>query len=84
MTKSGLAAAACILLAACGAPPKPKPAAPVASVPLMIASPESEAAPAALEARLTVSEDSQTLLRFEVEADGTVQGVSVLDRKSVV
>jgi len=80
MTKSSLAAAACILLAACGAAPKPKPAQPVA-VPLMIGSPQSEAAPAALEARLAVSEDSQMLLRFEVEADGSVQGVSALMSK---
>ncbi|HEV2110480.1 MAG TPA: energy transducer TonB [Gammaproteobacteria bacterium] len=81
MTKSGLAAAACVFLAACGAAPKPKAPAVVAAIPLMIASPQSEAAPAALEARLAVSEDSQMLLRFEVEADGSVQGVSALMSK---
>ena len=81
MTKSGLAAAACVLLAACGAPPKPKAPAVAAAGPLLIASPQSEAAPAALEARLAVSEDSQMLLRFEVQADGSVQGVNALMSK---
>jgi TonB family protein len=76
-TQPGLIAAACILLAACGAAPKPKPVA-APPVPLLIASPQSESAPAALEARLTVAEDSQMLLRFKVEADGSVQDVTAL------
>ena len=75
--KTGLAAAACTLLAACAAEPKPAPP-PAPPAPLMIASPLDEAAPAALEARLAVSADSQMLLRFEVAPDGSVQKLTTL------
>jgi TonB family protein len=44
----------------------------------MIASPQDEAAPAALEARLTANADSQMLLRFEVATDGSVQQLTAL------
>jgi TonB family protein len=37
-----------------------------------------ESAPASLEARLTVTEDSQMLLRFDVLPDGSVQSVTTL------
>lgn len=75
----GLILVACSLLAACaGHPAKPEAAAPPPPVPLLIASPADESAPASLEARLTVAEDSQMLLRFEVQADGSVQGVTPL------
>ncbi|HEV7165310.1 MAG: energy transducer TonB [Gammaproteobacteria bacterium] len=79
-TKSGLAAAACILLTACAGSKPPVAQAPP-PVPLMIASPVNDAAPAALETRLTVSEDSQMLLRFEVQADGSIQKASILMSK---
>lgn len=45
-------------------------------MPLLIASPKSDSAPVALEARVTAAEDSQMLLRFEVQADGSVHGVT--------
>jgi len=83
MKKSGPAlAAACILLAACAGTSKPAAQAPASpSVPLMIASPVDESAPASLEARLTVSDDSQMLLRFEVAPDGRVQSLTALMSK---
>lgn len=74
--KPGLAAAACILLAACAAAPKPQPPPAPPPVPLLIASPQSDSAPVALEARVTAAEDSQMLLRFEVQPDGSVRGVT--------
>jgi len=80
MMKSGLLLAACGLLAACAMPPKPAPA-PAPPVPLLIASPVNDSAATALEARLTVTEDSQMLLRFEVEPDGSVQKTTVLMSK---
>ncbi len=79
--KPGLAAAACALLAACTAAPKPVQALPPPPAPLLIASPQSEAALVALEARVTVSDDSQMLLRFEVQPDGSVQDVTALMTK---
>lgn len=78
--KTGLAASACLLLAACAAAPKPKPT-PPPPVPLMIASPLEESGPASLEARLAVKEDSQMLLRFEVQPDGSVRDVTALMTK---
>ena len=54
----------------------PKPAA--ASVPLLIATPESDSAPASLEARLNPKSDSQVLLRFGVTQEGKVQDPVVL------
>lgn len=79
LTPYGLLLVACCLSAACaGHPAKPAATPPPPSVPLLIASPADESAPAALEARLTVAEDSQVLLRFEVQADGSVQGVMPL------
>lgn len=80
--KSGLVAAACLLLAACAGTPKPAvqvPAKP--AVPLMIASPVDDSATASLEARLTVTDDSQMLLRFEVQHDGSVQATTALMSK---
>lgn len=80
--KSGLVAAACLLLAACAGAPKPAvqvPAKP--AVPLMIASPVDDSAPASLEARLSETDDSQMLLRFEVQPDGSVQAVTALMSK---
>lgn len=66
------------LLAACAGAPPPKPApTPTPAVPLLIATPMDESAPAALEARLTPKDDSQVLLRFTVEPDGRVQGTQV-------
>lgn len=81
ITKSGLAAAACILLAACARPRPPAAPPPPPPVPLMIASPVDDSAPAALEARLAVNEDSQMLLRFQVQPDGSIQGVTSLMSK---
>lgn len=81
MMKSGLLLAACGLLAACAASPKVSTLPPAPPVPLLIASPVSDSAPTALEARLTVTEDSQMLLRFEVEPDGSVQKTTVLMSK---
>lgn len=83
MMNTGLAAAAaCILLAACAGAPKPAAQAPVKpTVPLMIASPADESATASLEARLTETENSQMLLRFEVEPNGRVQSATVLMSK---
>ncbi|MGE5625922.1 MAG: energy transducer TonB [Bacillota bacterium] len=73
----------CLLLAACAAAPPPapapKPAAP--SVPLLIATPQDDSAPAALEARLTTKNDSQVLLRFTVQEDGKVRDARVLMSK---
>lgn len=80
MMKFGLLLAACGLLAACASAPKPVPP-PVPTVPLLIASPVTESAPSALEARLAVTEDSQMLVRFEVEPDGSVQKTTVLMSK---
>lgn len=70
------------LLAACAASPPaptPKPAAP--SVPLLIATPEDDSAPASIEARLNPKDDSQMLLRFTVAVDGSVQDAAVLMSK---
>lgn len=78
--KSGLAAAVSILLGAC-AGPKPSVAPPTPPVPLMIASPVSDSAPADLEARVSVNEDSQMLLRFEVQPDGSIKDPTVLMSK---
>ena len=64
-----------MLLAACAAAPKPQPP-PPPPVPLQIASPQSDSSPTALEARVTASEDSQMLMRFEVQPDGSVHGVT--------
>lgn len=80
--KSGLVAATCFLLAACAGAPKPAAQAPAKpNVPLMIASPADESAPASLEARLSVKDDSQMLLRFEVQPDGSVQSATALMSK---
>lgn len=78
--RTGLILAACGFLAACAAP-KPTPPTVLQPVPLLIASPEHEAAPSALEARLTVAKDAQMLLHFEVEPDGSVQNPEVLMSK---
>src|SRR5690348_1839824 len=69
-----------LLLAACGSPrPKEPPPPPsTASVPLLIATPESDSAPASLEARLNPKSDSQVLLRFGVTPEGKVQDPVVL------
>lgn len=81
LTYGTLLAASC-LLAACAAPPPKPPAAPPAPPEhLYIASPVDESAPASLEARLTVPEDSQVLLRFELEPDGSVRSPTVLMSK---
>lgn len=81
MMKSGQLLAACGLLAACAAAHNPPPPVAAPPVPLLIASPVNESGPSALEARLTVTEDGQMLLRFEVEPDGSVQKTTVLMSK---
>lgn len=79
--RTGLLLAACGFLTACAAL-KPTQSAPASHVvPLLIASPQHESALAALEARLTVADDRQMLLRFEVEPDGEAQNASVLMSK---
>ncbi len=70
-----------MLLAACAVKPKPAQTPPPPPAPLLIASPQSEAALVALEARVTVSADGQMLLRFEVQPDGSVRDVSALMTK---
>jgi len=72
--KSCLPPVLCGLLMACGSAPPPATA-PKPAVPLMIASPENESAPASLEARVTQAANSQVLLRFSVETDGQVKDV---------
>lgn len=80
--KSGLALAVCILLAACATSrPPPAQTPPPAPVPLLIASPVDDSVPASMEARLTVNEDSQMLLRFEVQPDGSIKDVTTLMSK---
>lgn len=69
------------VLAACAAtPPVPLPP-PTASVPLLIATPENESGPAAIETRAASKEDGQMLLRFTVQPDGKVTGAKVVMSK---
>ena len=69
------------LLTACAAsPPAPTPQ-PAPSVPLLIATPENESGPAAIETRAASKEDGQMLLRFSVQPDGKVKDAKVVMSK---
>jgi len=50
-------------------------------VPLLIATPDNDSAPASLETRLNPKDDSQVLLRFRVSTDGKVEEPAVLMSK---
>lgn len=63
------------LLAGCGSAPPPKPAGPK-PMPVSIASPVDASAPEGLAARLPTGDSGQMLLRFTVDADGTVHDAS--------
>lgn len=69
------------LLAACATTPPASPPPPAASVPLLIATPENESGPAAIETRAASKEDGQMLLRFTVQPDGRVKDAKVVMSK---
>lgn len=68
---------ACLVLAGCvtsppAAPPKPQPAAPAVAVPLLIGTPVSQVVTPQLQALMDGLTDGQALLRFTIQADGSV------------
>ncbi len=68
---------ACLVLAGCvivppAAPPKPQPAAPAVAVPALIGTPVSQVVTPQLQALMDGLTDGQALLRFTIQADGSV------------